>query len=160
MVQAAIGIGTNLGDRLSYLAMARTGLMNLPETVFLAMADPIETDPVGPSGQGRYLNSAARIETTLAPAVLLGHLLAIEKRAGRDRSQDALRWGPRVLDLDLLLYGDQIIRAPDLHVPHPRMHERRFVLEPLVQIAPDQVHPVFGLTLIELFQKLLSSCVE
>jgi 2-amino-4-hydroxy-6-hydroxymethyldihydropteridine diphosphokinase len=98
-----------------------------------------ETEPVGgPDGQGLFLNAAARVETTLEPAELMARLLTIETGLGRERGP---KWGPRVIDLDLLLYDDRIIDEPGLTVPHPRMHERRFVLAPLSEIARTVIHP-------------------
>jgi len=99
--------------------------------------------------QGPYLNAAALIETSLSPRELLGQLLRIERAAGRDRAKEQ-RWGPRTLDLDLIFFADRIISEPDLKVPHPLMHERMFVLEPLAEIAPRAVHPVLNRTVIEL----------
>jgi 2-amino-4-hydroxy-6-hydroxymethyldihydropteridine diphosphokinase len=111
-----------------------------------------ETDPVGgPPGQGKFLNAAAALDTTLDPLRLLGVLEQIETRFGRVRT---VRWGPRTLDLDLLLYGDWIIDTPRLVVPHPRMATRRFVLEPLVEIAPEAVDPITKRTVSEILANL------
>lgn len=135
---------------------ARAGLVGLAGTELIAFAEPVETDPVGPVEQGAYLNSAAVVRTTLSPRELLAGLLAIERAAGRDRSKE-LRWGPRTLDLDLLLYGQRIIDEPGLAVPHPRMHERAFVLGPLASIAPHIRHPTLGQTIGELLASLDAS---
>ncbi len=101
-----------------------------------------ETDPVGLLDQPRFLNAAARLRTTLAARELLAQLLAVERELGRTR--DGPRWGPRTIDLDLLLYGDEAIDEPGLTVPHPRLHERRFVLEPLADLDPGLVIPSRG----------------
>jgi 2-amino-4-hydroxy-6-hydroxymethyldihydropteridine diphosphokinase len=113
------------------------------------VSDAIETDPVGPVPQGRFLNAAATLHTALEARDLLDQLLAIERQRGRTRAREE-RWGPRTLDLDLLLYGDRIIEEPGLSIPHPRLHERTFVLAPLSQIAPDVVVPTLGRTIREL----------
>lgn len=151
---ACVGLGANLGDRASAIRNAFASLADLPDTHLIATSAVIETDPVGPPGQGPYLNAAARLETALPPALLLDRMLHIERAAGRDRTREA-RWGPRTLDLDLLLYGDLTLDQPGLTLPHPRMHERRFVLEPLAQVAGEVVVPGFGLRVSELLDALL-----
>ena len=132
--RAIIALGSNLGDRVAYL---RHGVAHLTRgnTRVLAVSQVFETDPVGgPDNQGPYLNMAALIETDLDPYALLRRLLQIEAEADRVR---VVRWGPRTLDLDLLFYDDAVIQSADLVVPHPRYAERRFVLEPLSEIAPE-----------------------
>ena len=135
-VTAYIAMGSNLGDRRAFLDAGVEGIRLLPETTIDAISSPIETEPVGPDGQERYLNAVVAVETGLDPESLLSALLKIEAGCGRDRSVEQ-RWGPRTLDLDLLLFGDQQIDIPGLCVPHPRMHERSFVLIPLCQLAPE-----------------------
>ena len=117
----------------------------------LREAPRYETRPVGGPPQGAFLNGAVCLATTLEPAALLGRLHAIEAAAGRARGAE--RNMPRSLDLDLLLYGDAVIEHPELVVPHPRLHERTFVLDPLSDIAPDVIHPVFGVSIRELAQQ-------
>jgi 2-amino-4-hydroxy-6-hydroxymethyldihydropteridine diphosphokinase len=112
------------------------------------------TKPVGgPPGQDDYLNGAVLIETTLEPLVLLRQVRQIETQFGRQR-QTEVRWGPRTLDIDLLLYDDRVVDTPELEIPHPRMAERRFVLEPTVEIAANWVHPVRKTSLAELLRRL------
>lgn len=153
-VLAAIAVGSNLGDRSAHVAGALRGLRALPRSRLVAASEPIETDPVGPPGQGPYLNAAALVETQLAPEDLLASLLAIERARGRRRTPGE-RWGPRTLDLDLLLYGDRVIEAPGLSVPHPRLRERLFVLRPLAAVAPDLPVPPDGRPVRELLDALL-----
>ena len=116
------------------------------------------TEPMGgPSGQGKYLNGVIEVVTSLGAQELLDRLLAIEDRLGRERTQ---RWGPRCIDLDLLLYGQEIIKKDRLEVPHRLMHEREFVLQGLAQIAPVVNHPVLGMTAEQLWQKIRSAKQE
>jgi 2-amino-4-hydroxy-6-hydroxymethyldihydropteridine diphosphokinase len=145
---AYVSIGTNLGDRDAHLALALRRLAALPDTELLAVSPVFETDPVGPPPQGPFLNAAARLRTRLAPRALLAALLAIEAEAGRARSAE--RNAARTLDLDVLLYGDAVIDEPGLRVPHPRLPERPFALEPLAALAPDLVHPELRATIAEL----------
>jgi 2-amino-4-hydroxy-6-hydroxymethyldihydropteridine diphosphokinase len=137
MTRAYVGLGANLGDRE---ATIRRAVELLPDVV--AVSTLIETDPVGYLVQPRFLNGVAALETELSPRELLEQLLEIERALGRTR--DGPRYGPRTIDLDLLLYGDAEIDEPGLTVPHPRMHERRFVLEPLVELDPGLVVPGRG----------------
>jgi 2-amino-4-hydroxy-6-hydroxymethyldihydropteridine diphosphokinase len=135
---AAIALGSNLGDRAAHLDSAIAHLRSSHHIQVLRVSTFIETAPVGPVPQGPYLNAAALLHTSLAPDALLALLLDIEHAHGRERT---VRWGPRTLDLDLLLLDDIVMRTPSLTLPHPRLHERRFVLEPLAQIAPDLIVP-------------------
>lgn len=155
-VRACVGLGSNLGDRSRSIEAALRAIAAMERTTLVEASALIETDPIGPIPQGPYLNAAAMIDTGLGAHVLLGHLLAIETKAGRDRKAEQ-RWGPRTLDLDLLLYGDQVIAEPGLMVPHPRMHEREFVLRPLVTIAPEVIHPVLGQSVRWMLDSLLAA---
>lgn len=133
-VDAYVALGANLGDRLASLDAAVAALGVLPDTEVLAVSPWIETDPVGYLDQPRFLNGVAKMRTILEPRALLEALLAIELGLGRTR--EGARFGPRTIDLDLLVYGDAELDEPGLTVPHPRLHERRFVLEPLAAVAP------------------------
>ena len=140
-VVACIGVGSNVGDRAAHVAHARAAIDRIPGTRVLRMSTVHETAPVGPAGQGPYLNAVVVVETALAAEPLLGAMLAIERERGRDRTVER-RFGPRTLDLDLLTWGSAVpggdrIDLPGLVVPHPRMHERAFVLDPLSEVAPE-----------------------
>jgi 2-amino-4-hydroxy-6-hydroxymethyldihydropteridine diphosphokinase len=136
MTRAYVGVGANLGDRE---ATIRAALAALPGVV--AVSALRETDPVGIVEQPLFLNGAAALETELAARELLETLLAVERELGRERGE---RWGPRTIDLDLLLYGDETIDEPGLIIPHPRLHERRFALEPLLDLDPELAIPGRG----------------
>ena len=136
MTVAYVGLGANLGDRE---ATIRAAIAELPGVVGVSTLR--DTDPVGVTDQPRFLNGVAALETELRPQELLDLLLTVERRLGRERRE---RWGPRTIDLDLLLYGDEVIEEDGLTVPHPHLHERRFVLEPLAEIAPTLVIPGLG----------------
>jgi 2-amino-4-hydroxy-6-hydroxymethyldihydropteridine diphosphokinase len=136
LTRAYVGVGANLGDRRATIDAA----VALLEGV-VAVSDLRETDPVGVTDQPAFLNGAVAVETDLSPRELLETLLDVERRLGRQRR---LRWGPRTIDLDLLLYGDETIDEPGLTVPHPRLHERRFALEPLVELDPELELPGRG----------------
>src|SRR5205823_9555463 len=148
---AAIALGSNLesrfGDREANLREAVRRIETLGEVQ--AMSSFYDTEPVGYREQPRFLNGALLLETELGPQELMRRLLGVERAMGRERD-GAIAKGPRVIDLDLLLYGDWVLWAEDLILPHPRMEERRFVLEPLAEIAPDWMHPVLGVTVREL----------
>ena len=129
-MRAFLGLGSNLGDRWAHL---RKAVVSLPDVV--AVSPVYETSPVGgPQGQGPYLNCVVELDTDLGPRELLVVAQRLEAAAGRERGE---RWGPRTLDVDVLLVGDLTVTEPDLVVPHPRMWERRFVLAPLADLAPD-----------------------
>jgi len=140
---AFVGIGSNLGEPERQIAAALEQLAAEDGIDVVAVSTLRETEPVGYLEQPNFLNGAAQLETELAPSELLERLLAIEGRLGRVRGEGP-RFGPRTIDLDLLLYGDESIAEPGLTVPHPRMWERRFVLEPLAELAPGLEIPGVG----------------
>lgn len=148
-----IAMGSNLGDRRATLESALRMMAAHPKIAVRRHSEFLETEPVGEPGQGKYLNAAVEIDTELSPQELLDELHRIEAALGRDRSKEK-HWGPRTCDLDILLIDDQVIRTPDLTVPHPYLHERTFMLEPLVMLAPDLVHPVLKKTMAELLTAL------
>lgn len=149
---AYIALGANLGPREQHIARALERLRANPDVVVVRVSDLIETLPVGgPPGQPHFLNGAAHLLTPLSPRALLSTLLEIERECGRRRPEPE-RNSPRTLDLDLLLYDDLILEQPDLQLPHPRMHEREFVLRPLAQIAGGVVHPKFHRSINELLE--------
>jgi len=133
-VRAYVGLGSNLGDREATLRQAVAALREVPGVRIVAVSAFRETDPVGFLDQPRFLNGAAAIETELSPQELLAALLEVERGLGRIRGGE--RYGPRTVDLDLLVYGDVTLAEPGLEIPHPRLHERRFALEPLAELAP------------------------
>jgi 2-amino-4-hydroxy-6-hydroxymethyldihydropteridine diphosphokinase len=151
-VTAYVALGSNLGDRRDTLERALQALREQPGVVLGGVSSFRETEPVGgPPGQPPYLNAVAEVQTALPPLDLLHRLLEIEQRLGRVRAE---RWGPRTIDLDLLLYADVVCATPELTLPHPRLHERRFVLEPLAEVAPLLVHPLLGRTARQLLEQL------
>jgi 3-oxoacyl-[acyl-carrier protein] reductase len=152
MSRSYLALGSNLGDRQAHLDQAILRLRAEPEVRLGRVSCYYETAPVGgPPGQNPYLNATAQVDTTLSPEQLLERLLEIEQAFGRVRSE---RNAPRTLDLDILLYDDVVRSGPDPIVPHPRMHERRFVLEPLAEIAPWVVHPTLKKSIAELLADL------
>ena len=146
----AIALGSNLGDREGNLHEAVRRMGALGRVVAISIFH--DTEPVGYLDQPRFLNGAVLLETELEPAALLAGLLEVERAMGRDRSATVAK-GPRVIDLDLLLFGAVMLETAQLTVPHPAMRERRFVLEPLWEIAPQMVDPVTGWTVAELLEK-------
>jgi len=141
-VTVYVGLGANLRDREATLRRAIELLREDGDIDVLEVSTVRETDPVGFTDQPRFLNAAVALETDLSPQSLLERLLAVERRLGRTR--EGQRFGPRTIDLDLLLYGDETVNEPGVTVPHPRLHERRFALEPLVELDPDLVVPGRG----------------
>jgi len=141
VTRAYVGLGANLGSREETLGRAVELIGQAPGVDVVAVSELRETDPVGVLEQPRFLNGAVALETTLTARELLDLLLDVERELGRVRAE---RWGPRVLDLDLLLYGDETLDERGLRVPHPRLHERRFALEPLAELDPDLAIPARG----------------
>jgi 2-amino-4-hydroxy-6-hydroxymethyldihydropteridine diphosphokinase len=147
-----LSLGSNLGDREAHL---RTAIEKLAELGQVAAVSSIyETEPVEFTAQPWFLNCALALRTHLMPKLFLAKALAIEQQMGRRRTQPK---GPRTIDIDILLFGNSVISTPQLDVPHPAMHQRRFVLEPLAEIAADVRHPVFKRTIRELLQGLSAS---
>jgi 2-amino-4-hydroxy-6-hydroxymethyldihydropteridine diphosphokinase len=141
-MRAYVGLGANLGDREATISQALRLLGEADGVDVVAVSSLRETEPWGPVKQPPFLNGAAAVETTRGPRELLELLLAVEHRLGRARAGE--RFGPRTIDLDLLLYHDVELEEPGLTLPHPRLHERRFALEPLAELAPDAVVPGRG----------------
>lgn len=146
-MRAYVGVGSNLGDRWANLALAARLLRAEPRATLLRTSRVYDAAPLGPP-QPRYLNAALEIEAVGSAHALLSLLQEIERAAGRQRS--AVRWSARTLDLDLLLFGDEVIREPDLVVPHPGLVARRFVLAPLAELCPERVVPGTGRTVAQL----------
>ncbi len=152
MAKAYIGLGANLGDREANIRRALSLLQEMEVARVRRVSNLIETEPVGgPEGQELYLNGAAEIETQLSPCDLLEALKIIEVSVGRIERE---RWAPREVDLDILLWEDEVVCNKILTVPHPRLCERMFVLRPLADIAPAAVHPVTKMTIAEHLAKL------
>ena len=149
-----LGIGSNKGDRAANLEKALGLLRENKEIEILAVSDFVETDPVGNIHQGKFLNGALKIKTGLLPLELLSQLKMIERRLGRPAAPEPN--SPRPMDLDILFYDDVVIvEGKSLTIPHPRLAEREFVLKPLLQIAPDLVHPKLQQSIQELYDRLL-----
>jgi 2-amino-4-hydroxy-6-hydroxymethyldihydropteridine diphosphokinase len=149
-VRVALGLGSNVGDRERHLRGAVGALREALRV--LAVSRFLETDPVGGPSQGPYLNAAVVAEGDVDPRGLLALARKLEAGAGRVRGR--IRWAPRPLDVDILLVEGLVVKEPDLEIPHPRLHERRFVLEPLAEIAPDWIVPGFGLSVRRLLEDL------
>ncbi|MGH8041624.1 MAG: 2-amino-4-hydroxy-6-hydroxymethyldihydropteridine diphosphokinase [Rudaea sp.] len=142
MASVYIGLGSNLNDPHAQVEAGLLALSTLPDSHLLRRSRLYDTAPWGRTNQPAFVNAVAQLETALAPRVLLDALLAVERAAGRER--DITRWGPRVLDLDILVYANLRVDEPGLHLPHPHLHERAFVLVPLSEIAPELHVPGCG----------------
>ena len=151
MCAVYIGFGSNIGDRLAYIQNAIHALSETEGITLQKVSSVYETDPVGYETQAQFLNGVVSIQTNLPPLTLLGTLKDIEASVGR---QHRIRWGPREIDLDILIYGDLCLRTEKLVIPHPEMHLRGFVLAPLAEIAPALVHPVLKESIQALLARL------
>ena len=148
MTNAFLLLGSNLGDRLAFLNLAITSLQKTAGEI-KNLSSVYETAAWGNTEQSNFLNQVLELQTSLLPEQLLAQIHQIEKAAGRIRSE---HWGPRELDIDILFFGNQLINLPELAVPHPQLHLRRFTLLPLAEIAPDLAHPGLHKTIYELLQ--------
>jgi 2-amino-4-hydroxy-6-hydroxymethyldihydropteridine diphosphokinase len=148
---AYIGIGSNLGDKLFNCRFSIDKINELPGCHVTGCSTLFKTEPEGVTGQDWYVNCVARVTTTQQPSKVLDGLMGIESAMGRIRKK---RWEARIIDLDILLFGQKILAYNNLVIPHPLLDKRRFVLEPLAQLAPDLVHPVLKLTIRQLLSKL------
>lgn len=151
MIDTYLSLGSNLGDRQAYLKAALKGLEELPETILVAVSNFYQTPAWGKTDQDDFLNLCVHIKTQLAPQELLAHTQSLELKLGRERHE---HWGPRTIDIDVLLMGDLIIDEPNLKVPHPYMDQRAFVLLPLADLAPELKHPLLLKTIAELLEPL------
>ncbi|MBI4831203.1 MAG: 2-amino-4-hydroxy-6-hydroxymethyldihydropteridine diphosphokinase [Candidatus Lindowbacteria bacterium] len=143
MVTAYLGLGSNLGDREANINKALIGLVRSGRVILKRVSSLYETKPVGVKEQPDFLNAAAEIETGMRPLDLLAAIREVERATGRENT---FKWGPRIIDIDILLYGDESVKEENLEIPHPEMHRRAFVLTPLAEIAPEARHPKLGLT--------------
>lgn len=151
MYTTYIGFGSNIGDRLSYIKQALLLLSETDGIIINKISSVYETEPVGYVEQDKFLNGVVKLETHHSPQTLLNIIKTIEVNVGR---KHRLHWGPREIDLDLLIYGDLCLQTPELVIPHPEMHNRPFVLVPLAEIAPDLLHPLRNKTIQFLANRL------
>ena len=147
-----ISVGSNLGDKLENCLNGIAALTGSGKSMLVGASRFFRTSPVDYTDQDWFINAAVKISTTMAPLALLDELVTIQQQMGR--KADSVRFGPRVLDLDILLYDDRIIRTPRLEIPHPRMHKRAFVLQPICDINPSIIHPVLGQSAADLLSRL------
>ncbi len=149
MATVYLGLGSNKGDRLQYLKSAVRGIAEFGRTSVVKTSSVYETEPVGKKDQSEFLNSVIRIETTLAPDELLKELKSLERKLGRS---ETVRWGPREIDIDILYYDNVVSDVTSLRIPHAEIANRRFVLIPLCEVAPDLMDPVRRLTAVDLLR--------
>ncbi|MGH7725738.1 MAG: 2-amino-4-hydroxy-6-hydroxymethyldihydropteridine diphosphokinase [Candidatus Eiseniibacteriota bacterium] len=152
-MKAYVGLGSNLGEREALIRVAIENLARLPETRLARVSSLYDTAPVGELDQPNFLNAVAQLESELTARQLLWNMLLVERRLGRVRHASR-RYGPRTIDLDLLLYGNLVLDEPDLTLPHPEIAKRAFVLIPLVELDPGLLHPTLGETVADLLAKL------
>lgn len=153
MITAYLSLGSNLGDREKYLESAIKEINQLPYVNLLSTSQVYETEPEsGNEEEPHYLNQCCAVETALPPEELFYLILEIEKKLGRSTKGDRQ---PRTIDIDIVLYGNEVVLNDDLTIPHPLMHERMFIMMPLADIAPDVVHPILGKTITELLEDLM-----
>jgi 2-amino-4-hydroxy-6-hydroxymethyldihydropteridine diphosphokinase len=150
-VTAYIGTGSNMGDREAYCEEAVRLVSRFPATSIIRVSSLYETAPMERTDQDWFINCVTAVRTTLSPHELLRACQEVEQLLGRKRS---VRFGPRTIDMDILFYGDRIIQEPGLTIPHPRAHERRFVLEPMAEIAPELTHPALRKTVVQILKEL------
>jgi 2-amino-4-hydroxy-6-hydroxymethyldihydropteridine diphosphokinase len=150
MALAYISLGSNLGDREENIKNAVTEINNLRKTTVLAVSVNYETDPVGYTEQGKFINAVIKIDTGLKPEELLTEFQTAERKLGRT---ETIKWGPRIIDIDILIYENLIIDTDNLRIPHPLMHERYFVMKPLSEIAPEEIHPILNKTFKSIYEE-------
>ncbi len=150
---AYLCLGSNIEDRVGYIQQATRLLVESGVISLIRTSALYETEPWGNKDQNWFLNAIIEVKTKLEPQELLNHCLAIEKKLGRDRTNQE-HWGARVIDIDILLYGSQIIETNDLIIPHEHLHERAFALVPLLELIPDYIHPKLKISLMDLYERL------
>lgn len=154
---AYIAIGSNLGDRAANVRKAVLRAADEVKATLVSMSSLYETEPWGIKEQGAFVNAVMGVEIAISPAELLAHLKSVEAGMGREKAE---RWGPRVIDLDIIFYGGLVMDEKGLTIPHPGAHERAFVMVPLAEIAPDFIHPVIGKSVADIAKSLDSSGVR
>ncbi|HEB91312.1 MAG TPA: 2-amino-4-hydroxy-6-hydroxymethyldihydropteridine diphosphokinase [Deltaproteobacteria bacterium] len=152
-----VAVGANLGDRDATFSKVIRAVERESNLLLLAASPIFETEPIGPEEQNPYLNAVLGLRSWFGPLDLLRWLQSVERALGRTRDPGAPRWGPRMLDLDLLFFGDRCLETPELVIPHVRAHERNFVMVPMAEIAPSFVHPRLGRTIVEIARSLVGA---